>query len=131
MSEWVKKNGYRVRVSGARPQAPVQEYVCHCGHRWALNLAGADSIPNSASCPTGCGEFGERAISAPKLGTVYGYAARRGEDEAPPPGCFSTKDIADGKITTAENPGRFVTVSRRQIDRIAVRCLPAYTGSDE
>lgn len=86
-------SGYKITIRGARPRFHLREFECPpCERRWeAFLLAGSES-----PCE-GCGELGQVAISAPMIGTVYGYAATRGKsDDRPGPAAFDTSAIADG-----------------------------------
>ena len=116
---------YKITVRGARPAMRFQDYLCSCGHRWEETIHGSDPIADRVSCPSCPGGFGESAISAAHLGTVYGYAARKGPDDAPPPGAMCTKDLADGKVTLEE----FKAQRREQHRKAAVAELHQKTGT--
>jgi len=51
--------------------------------------------PSSRACPR-CGGDAGRIFSPVALGTVYGYAATRGPNDAPPPGAIDTRPLAEG-----------------------------------
>lgn len=72
----------------------VREYRCaSCGAKQE-RIESRTAETESRSCE--CGGTAERIISAPKLGTVWGAAARQGPPEEPPPGAFTTRELAEG-----------------------------------
>lgn len=75
------------------------EYACRqCGSRQESlqsRSAPAKSLPHP---PCGCAARADRALSAPKVKTVWCEAVSMGKsDPKPSPGCLDTRSIADGE----------------------------------
>ena len=70
------------------------DYACSCGE--VTESLESRALPHKCiECPA-CGSKAPRAMSAPKMGTVWGYAATRGKnDEAPTPDYLDTERLAD------------------------------------
>lgn len=73
------------------------EFECPSHGRFEELLPRGESAASSYLCPS-CQADSPRVISAPKVGTVWGYAASRGKYEPPPhPGVLATKSLSEGE----------------------------------
>lgn len=72
-------------------------YDYQCGRCCAVHEAlESRPAPSSRPCPE-CGGDAVRVFCAPKVRTVWGYAASMGKSQDPPPGAFDTRALAEGQ----------------------------------
>ena len=78
------------------------EFVCPCGVRFeSLEKERPTTMTHS------CGAEATRAISAPKMATIWAAAATTGKSEPPPNLSFAnTQSIADGETVGSWKRGR-------------------------